>query len=1435
MRTFGSAMTTLRGLLLVLLLAPSWTGWASPAVAQEAPTTRPATGATAAADIGFIGLHGGIYEQLQKHAAGLSLRLVYFEDGEIARRSADLGQVRVLYVQHVREEDREAYQAAIRQGREKNPALAIYVFPANSFEFLKGLAPAGAVEQDAEAQKYYGSSGENLRRLLVYTAAKRLGRDLKIEPAEIVEQEGFYHPDHSDFFPTSAAFETWRRGRPGAPAEGPRLLIAVHATHLAFQQPRVVDALIRECERQGAIAAAIVDGRSPRYAEQAEAFAPQAVIHTCHSGDPLPLRLKLNVPHLHSIFLRKQSIDQWQSSLEGLSSSELAFHIIGQELIGAIEPQVAAGTTQGMGSAEAFQPIPDRVEHLVSRALSFARLAQTPPEKKKVAVIYYDREMGKGELMRGSSTGMHMNAPRSLINVLEAMSRHGYDIQPVPRHEDELLGWMMERGRQVGVWAPAELDRLVRTGHPVLVPEAKYREWYQRKVPADRREQLEAKWGPPPGQFMVWENGGQKHIVIPRIELNNVVLLPQPLRGELHGREEASAQTHDKLTAPPHNYLATYFWLEQEFGANALIHFGTHGSEFALPGKPNGLARRDWCDVIMGSMPNFNPWIIENMVESSPVRRRVYGTLLSHLPPPIVDAGLSDELENLHETVDKWTTLEEGALKQKFREEISRQVRACHLDTDLELAGPDDRLLEPQEIEAVSKYLHAIQEETTPTSLHVYGERPRADLLIPYMVTVLRAPFLRELGRLQHDHQHETGIEHDHDHEHAVRPAAEKILTLVLRQGVGPLDAVNLTFGTKLKELPEVLEKGLKLVVALNADFDKTTDEIDNLLKGLDGRFVPPGPGNSPIRNPSAVPTGRNMYLLNPEEVPTPPSWELGRKLADDLITRHQSQTGEFPTKIGFDLRSSATFRDYGVMEAQILHLIGVEPVWDERNLVNDVRLIPREKLGRPRVDVFVASGGWYESNLPSRLNLWDKAIRLAAQSDEPDNPLFRNTAQLKETLAGQGIAPDRAALLSQARIFGRAPGRESGGFLAYRVARSGDWNSREDIAAAYLAESKHVFTEGAWGEPAAPLYDTAIQGTHTVVRSWSDHMTGPLASRYTWLHGGSLSLAVEALTGKRPEYVFSDVRDPDKAGIVNAEEALRREFRVRLFNRKWLEGMMKEGYSGADHIRFLTSNSFGWEVMRPGSVGNDNWNEMKRVLVDDKLNLNLREWMERNNPYAFQDTLATMLEATRKGYWEADPQTMQEVAVAYAESVARHGLSGHMTSGGNRPLDTLVRGELAKVTSPGGAQLLEGYVRGIEAQTQASPSELAQATGPAPGAAPGAAMPAPAPGPAAALASAPGGQPASAAAPAPSGEAPAAAGSAPSGAAPPPPAQAGASPPATVPVEGQRLQASAPPASTDKQAGASGTPLWDSTPWFIAGAATLLVLAGFVFRRGAP
>ncbi|MFO0924243.1 MAG: cobaltochelatase subunit CobN [Pirellulales bacterium] len=1224
------------------------------------------------ADVGFIGLHGGVYEQLNTHAKALGIQIHYFTDEDIHLGKADLQSVRLLCVQHVRQEDRDRYREIFKSISNTSP-LKILAFQSSSADFLRETGAENYLIDDTHAASYYGNTNENLRRLLLYLGKTYLARDFTIESPEESEKQGFYHPDHSGLFSSIQEATVWLRSKRPLRADQPRLLIAVHSTHLFFQQPRVVDALIREAEKHGAIAIAGLDGRGSSFEKEAIDFAPNAVIHTCHSTDSVEFRSRLNVPHLHCIFIRKQSIDEWQKSKDGLSWSELAFHVTGQELIGAIEPQVGAGTTSGNGSSEAMEPIPDRITHLIKRSLSYAKLQSKKNSEKQVGIIYYDREMGKGELMRGSATGMHMNAPRSALHLLHQMAHHGYRVDPTPSSEEELLSWLVARGRQIGVWAPRELELLVQHGNPALIHEETYRKWYEAKVPLDRRQELEAKWGKPPGRFMVWEKEGSKYIVIPRIQLENVTLLPQPLRGELNGFETAAGQAHDKTTAPPHNYLATYFWLQEELQADAVIHFGTHGSEFALPGKPNGLSQRDWPDIILGSMPNFCPWIIENMVESSPVRRRTYGTLISHLPPPVLPTGLDEELETLHQTIDKWVSLEEGTLRDTFAKEITRQAVDLHLDRDLQWTLAPMQQLTDSEIEKLQEYLHDLQEQSAPTSLHTFGHPPPDELLVPYLVEMLRHTLLPAVQELQSESDTPFDARDPHNMQQT-RDLAHRLLRSILIDQRSIDEAIQLGTGRSHRAASQSLSESVESAKSLYTQFQKTTDEVDHLLKGLDGLWVPPGPGNSPLRNPKAVPTGRNMYLLNPEEIPTRPSWELGVKLAKQYVENYTKQHGHAPTKVGFDLRSSATFRDYGVMESQILYLMGVEPIWDDRNLVHDVRLIPTNELNRPRIDVFIAVGNWYESNLPSRLPLWDKAIRLVTECSETTNLLYLNSVATERKLLQQGLNTERAKLLSKARMFGVAPGNESGRMLGYLLARSGDWESREDIADAYLASHKHVYTEGAWGEPAHQAYDETIQGTHTVIRSWSDHMTGPLASKYTWLHGGALSLAVERMTGKRPEFLLSDVRDADRATMIDSEEAVRREYRVRLFNRRWLTGMMKEGYAGADHMRVMVTNSFAWEVMRPGTVGQENWMEMKKILVDDRLRLGLRDWWERTNPYAMQDTLATMIESIRKGYWKADPATYRELVEEYAKNVQRHGFSGNITSGGNQALHTEVQ-----------------------------------------------------------------------------------------------------------------------------------------------------------------
>jgi len=1230
--------------------------------------------------IAFVGLHGGLFEVLQRFEPELGLRLDYLKDDQLSKEEVDLSVYRVVFIQHLRGEDRAQYRRLIVSAKERNPDLRIFSISGLAERHLPELTKQGMIENDPKLKEYYGSSPENLRRLLIYINVTYLKRPGNILPSVKSQRlDGLFHPDHEGLFENAGQFLHWARNHGHRIDDVPRVVIAVHSTHLIFQQPKVVEALIREFEKHDVLAVAMIDFGT-NYEQSLLEFKPLAVIHTCHSRERTSFREQAGVPHLHSIFFRKQSIDDWQNNLQGISSSEMAFHVIGQELRGAIEPQIGSGTLTGGGSSDAFTPIPDRIEHLVGRTVAWMRLARSPNRDKKIAFVYYDREMGKAELMRGSATGMFMNGPRSLVNVLGRMQKAGYSMSRVPEDEDELVDWMMDRGRQIGIWAPGVLDQLARSGDAVLIPAETYQSWFETKVPEQQRQTLIERWGPPPGDFLVWENDGEQFIVVPRIDLGNVILLPQPLRGEAHD----TSLVHDKLVPPPHNYLATYFWLQESFSANAMVHFGTHGTEFMLPGKAVGLSRADWPDIVIGTIPNINPWIINNLGESSPVKRRAYAVLIDHLVPPSVNAELSDELLNLHNDIDKWVVLAPGALKEKFRETVSQQFRAAKLEQDLQIDLSDDRLLSPQEIESLLEYLHDIHNETTPVSLHVFGEPPRDDLLVPWIVTCLRKRFRDGLGEIIEVPPEEAL--NPGDRQKYLRQKAEQIVTLVVRQDFTSKDAVG-SVGGVIPEagLPESVENGIELAVRLKNDFARTDNEIDNLLAALSGKFIPPGPGNSPDRNPSVVPTGRNMYVMNPEEVPTRPSWEIGKQLVDQLLRQQLETNGRYPRKVAFTLNSFATFQDYGVMESQILYLMGVRPVWDERNLVADLELIPAIELGRSRIDVFISSLGYYRDMLPTRMRLLDKAIRLVAAHKEADNHIYENSQRVKTELEKQGIDPQKAATLSQARIFGGPPGQFGSAGYYYLVEKSGQWDSREELMSTYLSFSRHVYTEGIWGEDAPETYNGHIQGTDLLLRSWSDRTRSPLSNKYTWYKGGSLSLAIKHLTGKEPEWFLSDVRDPDQASMVNAEETLRKDYRVRLFNRKWIEGMMKEGYAGADQIAVHVSNTMGWKIMRQNSVADDIWEEIVDIFIRDKRNLNIRDWFEAENPFAFQEITEILLETVRKGYWKPSESTLREIATEYARSVARHGEGGGLRGGGNKKLEAFVEQVLS---APGNREL---------------------------------------------------------------------------------------------------------------------------------------------------
>ncbi len=1251
---------------IALAVLVAWV--AAPAVSQDRPVA-----------VTFVGLHGGAFAKFTSLGPSTGVECRYVEDDRIAGGGPAFARGDAVVLQHLR--DPKELAAALLAAKQQNPALRVFALSGAASLAMHGAE--SLVENDPKLSAYYRAPRqENLAALLV-ALRQRVRGEPDTAPAPLPLDLGVLHrPGRDEPFRDAEALLAEAKARGVDVDHAPRIAVAVHSTHFLLQQTRVVAALVEALDRRGAFAFAAIDGGEGldgrAYEQLMLELKPAVVIHTCHSTEKVPFREALDAIHLHSVFFRAQSIEEWTQSPNGITPSEIMFQVATQEMLGATTPIPTCGTVRGGGSDEDFTPIPDRIERVVGRALAAAKLRQVANADKKVAIVYYDREASRSSLMRGSPTGMMLNAPPSLLGVLRAMRAQGYRVD-VPADEDALIAMAERSGRVVGISGPREAEQLADSGLVPLVPQADYERWLEVRVPAAARADLVKHWGPAPGRICVVERGGKQMIVVPMIRLGNVVLMPQPLRGEAYD----PSQTHDKAIPPPHSYLAAYFWLERAFGAHAYVHFGTHGSEFFLPGKNVGMSGLDWPDILLGDMLNVSPWVMNNTGESILSKRRAYATLIDHLVPATQEAGLADGLAALHRDLHRIQRLEPGVLREKLRQAVTQQVRLQGLDQDLSFDLKSDGLLDDGQLDLVCAQLHVIEEDLTPTTLHRLGQAPDDALRLPWLTHCGGQALLEALGEV-------PGLgPFTGDHERARgRELATELLRRHLRDQL-PLDealracgaAANAAVSTKLREAVDE-------VAGIDKGLAATHLEIDNLLRALEGRFVTPGPGQAPERNPKAVPTGRNMFLLDPRELPTKEAWQIGVQLVDELLQKHRAKHGDWPTKIAFNIRAMNSFRDFGVMEAQVLWMVGCEPVRDNRGNVVDVALVPRAKLGRPRIDVFLQGGSRYNDMLADRARLLDRAVQLAIAQDEPDNRLRAATLLRTAELQAAGLEAARAEILAKARMFGGPPGGANASY-SYLVQRSGDWRDQQQLAEAWLAGEKYAYTDGAWGEEANLAFRSALKDSEYVLRSWADTTRGPTTDKYMWLHGGTLALAIETLSGgKKPRFVMNDLRDMGRASLVDAETALRRDVRVRALNRKWIEGMMKEGYAGADQLKVITSNVYGWQTMRSGALPDSTFEQLADVYVRDSLHLGLQEFFAKENPWALQGIAENLLETARKGLWNAKPATLAMLADALLQSRAAHGDAGGFTAAGNTALEVFVKTHATAVDAAAAAMV---------------------------------------------------------------------------------------------------------------------------------------------------
>ena len=430
------------------------------------------------------------------------------------------------------------------------------------------------------------------------------------------------------------------------------------------------------------------------------------------------------------------------------------------------------------------------------------------------------------------------------------------------------------------------------------------------------------------------------------------------------------------------------------------------------------------------------------------------------------------------------------------------------------------------------------------------------------------------------------------------------------------------------------------------------------MVNAFSGGYLAASPGGDPVLNPDTVPTGKNLYGIDPERTPTRESYAVGKQLAEELIAARVKATGSYPKKVGFSLWGGEFIRTQGTNIAEIFHLLGVEPVWDSRGRVQDVRLLPLAELKRPRIDVVIQTSGQFRGAATSRMRLIDKAVRLAAEDTdtEYDNYVREGSLEIVRALIAGGISPDQAKSLSSARLFGGVNGNFGTGITGM-AQNSGKWEDTKGIAEVYLNNMGALYTEEHWGEHVPGVFRAALANTDAVVQSRSSNSWGPLSLDHVYEFTGGLSLVARHVTGKDPGAYFNDLRTPGRARVQEAGEAAMVEARSTVLNPKYISEMMKEGAAATGSFAEVFRNTFGWEVMKPDMLEDHLWQEYKEVYVDDKLQLKLREYFEKHNPAALQEMTGVMLEAVRKKFWNADEAAVRKIAETHAELMKKFDL----------------------------------------------------------------------------------------------------------------------------------------------------------------------------------
>ena len=949
---------------------------------------------------------------------------------------------------------------------------------------------------------------------------------------------------------------------------------------------------------------------------------------------------KLDVPYLAAHPVEFQTISEWNESDRGLLPVENTIMVAIPELDGAISPMIFGGRpgktsdhnqkeqkivcenlneTDMVVCTERAAMLAERVQRLVS-------LRKTKVAEKKVAIVLFNYPPNAGNV----GTAAHLGVFESLYNTLQSMKQSGYNVE-LPVSSDELRDKLIE-GNSSTFCTDANVAEL--TGVDQYVRSEKW------------LDEIENCWGTAPGK----QNTNGQSLFVLGAYFGNIFVGIQPGFGY---EGDPMRLLFEKGNSPTHSFSNFYRFIREEFKADAILHFGTHGALEFMPGKQSGMSESCWPDRLISSTPNFYLYASNNPSEGAIAKRRAAATLVSYMTPPICEAGLYKSLHELKTLIDRY--LKDDISKNQDSQEPWKVAQLIFEQADsLEIfekhthsiCDYKDLLQVDKAVAKIKTRLHEYETAIIPYGLHVLGKIPDAE----QRFSLIKAMTYSWLSKQEEAYDKSSG----HISEINTLVNLNKVIEVMVSTLVNSNDFI-LVKELLLKEISNSkkyfskVEKKLicclqgerlnELIETLyNSDSMMQEDnEIEGILKVLQGRYISPAPGGDILNTPDVLPTGRNLHGFDPFRLPSTFAVMEGAKQAEKLLERIKFDQGKLPESVAIVLWGTDNLKTEGCPIAQALWLMGAKPRFDSYGRLAGAELVPLEILGRPRIDVMVTLSGIFRDLLPLQIKTLAEAALKAASADESEDQNFIRAHALKYMTENE-CDIETASL----RVFGNCDGAY-GSNINFMIDQ-GSWEQEDELAESYTR--RKGFAYGTNGKPVRQeaLMQCIMSGVDVAYQNLDSVEVGVTTIDTYFDTLGGISRAVKKAKGvdeEAPIYISDQTKGDGVIRSLSEQVAL--ETRTRVLNPKWYEGMLNNGYEGVRQIEAHLTHTLGWSATT-GQVQPWVYEEMTKTFIMDP---DMRSRLADLNPTASAKVVNRLLEASRRKYWKPNDQILSALEKA--------------------------------------------------------------------------------------------------------------------------------------------------------------------------------------------